>query len=147
MSEIQSIAQNNYILTTKQEVSHDNTLSGNGTVDSPLGLSVSNAWINVSNEFSATTALTNTSLKVAYNPYLGMVQVAGSFYVGTKSSATIYNAPTKYKPILGIEFNDNGRYYDFKIDTGTNNFLIARDGAACWCSINVTYVCNNTATN
>lgn len=40
MSEpIQSIAQNNYILATQQEVSHDNSLSGNGTVDSPLGLS------------------------------------------------------------------------------------------------------------
>ena len=35
---IQSIAQNNYILATQQEVSHDNTLSGNGTVDSPLGV-------------------------------------------------------------------------------------------------------------
>lgn len=38
-NEIQSIAQNNYILSTQQEVSHDNTLSGNGTVDSPLGVS------------------------------------------------------------------------------------------------------------
>lgn len=39
MSEpIQSIAQNNYILATQQEVSHDNSLSGNGTVESPLGL-------------------------------------------------------------------------------------------------------------
>ena len=39
MSEqIQSIAQNNYILATPQEVSHDNTLSGNGTVNSPLGV-------------------------------------------------------------------------------------------------------------
>ena len=39
MSEpIKSIAQNNYILATPQEVSHDNTLSGNGTVDSPLGV-------------------------------------------------------------------------------------------------------------
>ena len=39
MSEpIQSIAQNNYILATQQEISHDNTLSGNGTVDSPLGV-------------------------------------------------------------------------------------------------------------
>ena len=39
MSEpIQSIAQNNYILAAQQEVSHDNTLSGNGTVDSPLGV-------------------------------------------------------------------------------------------------------------
>ena len=39
MSEpIQSIAQNNYILSTPQEVAHDNTLSGNGTVNSPLGV-------------------------------------------------------------------------------------------------------------
>ena len=39
MSEqIESISQCNYILATQQEVSHDNTLSGNGTVDSPLGV-------------------------------------------------------------------------------------------------------------
>lgn len=39
MSEpIQAISQGNYILATQQEVSHDNTLSGNGTVDSPLGV-------------------------------------------------------------------------------------------------------------
>ena len=45
MSEpIQSIAQNNYILATQQEVSHDNTLSGNGTVDSPLGLNETVLW-------------------------------------------------------------------------------------------------------
>lgn len=42
MSEpIQSISQGNYILATQQEVSHDNTLSGNGTVDSPLGVMLS----------------------------------------------------------------------------------------------------------
>ena len=42
MSEpIQSIAQNNYILATQQEVSHDNSLSGNGTVDSPLSVILS----------------------------------------------------------------------------------------------------------
>ena len=39
MSEpIQTISQGNYILSTSQEVAHDNTLSGNGTVDSPLGV-------------------------------------------------------------------------------------------------------------
>lgn len=39
MSEpIQSISQGNYILATQQEVSHDNSLSGNGTVESPLGV-------------------------------------------------------------------------------------------------------------
>lgn len=36
--EIRSISQNNYVLATQQEVSHDNSLSGNGTVDSPLGV-------------------------------------------------------------------------------------------------------------
>jgi len=38
MSEINAIATNNYLLAAQQEVSHDNTLSGNGTVDSPLGV-------------------------------------------------------------------------------------------------------------
>jgi len=38
MSDIQSISQGNYVLATQQEVSHDNSLSGNGTVDSPLGV-------------------------------------------------------------------------------------------------------------
>ena len=39
MSEpIQAIATNNYLLATQQEVSHDNTLSGNGTSASPLGV-------------------------------------------------------------------------------------------------------------
>lgn len=42
MSEpIQSIATNNYILATQQEVSHDNSLSGNGMADSPLGVILS----------------------------------------------------------------------------------------------------------
>ena len=35
---IRSISQNNYLLATQQEVSHDNTLSGNGTEQSPLGV-------------------------------------------------------------------------------------------------------------
>ena len=38
MSEINTIATNNYLLATQQEVSHDNTLSGNGTSASPLGV-------------------------------------------------------------------------------------------------------------
>lgn len=39
MSEpIQAISQGNYILATQQAVSHDASLSGNGTVESPLGI-------------------------------------------------------------------------------------------------------------
>ena len=45
MSEpIQSISQGNYVLATQQEVSHDNTLSGNGTSASPLGLNETVLW-------------------------------------------------------------------------------------------------------
>lgn len=36
---IRSISQNNFILADQKEVSHDNTLSGNGTEASPLGVS------------------------------------------------------------------------------------------------------------
>lgn len=35
---IQAIATNNYVLATQQAVTHDNSMSGNGTVDSPLGV-------------------------------------------------------------------------------------------------------------
>lgn len=38
MSDIQSISQGNYVLATQQEVSHDSSLSGNGTSASPLGV-------------------------------------------------------------------------------------------------------------
>ena len=55
MSEpIQSIAQNNYILATQQEVSHDNSLSGNGTEVSPLGLATTGyVWQSASLYYSA----------------------------------------------------------------------------------------------
>ena len=35
---IRSISQNNYLLATQQEVSHDNKLTGNGTPESPLSV-------------------------------------------------------------------------------------------------------------
>lgn len=53
--EIQAISQGNYILATQQEVSHDNTLSGNGTVDSPLGLSNETLLYSGGNTASFTT--------------------------------------------------------------------------------------------
>lgn len=43
-NEIEAIATNNYILATQQAVTHDNSLSGNGTVDSPLGVSETVLW-------------------------------------------------------------------------------------------------------
>ena len=67
MSEpIQSIAQNNYILATQQEISHDNTLSGNGTVDSPLG--VNNEYIKLLTVNQPLTAVVNNYVATASVP-------------------------------------------------------------------------------
>jgi len=43
---IRSISQNNFILADQKEVSHDNTLTGNGTPESPLGLNETVLWSN-----------------------------------------------------------------------------------------------------
>jgi len=135
-----------FITEGAEIVNHDASLSGNGTVNSPLGLNVSNAWADVTNEFSATTALSPSHLKVTYNPYLGMVQLGGSFYCSPTASVVLYNAPKKYKPLNTMEIKEGSRYYDF--DTGdTNTFLKARTGTAQWASINYVYACNNTATD
>jgi hypothetical protein len=45
---IRSISQNNFILADQKEVSHDNTLTGNGTPESPLGLNETVLWSNAS---------------------------------------------------------------------------------------------------
>lgn len=60
---IQSISQQNFLLATQQEVSHDNTLSGNGTVDSPLGLNETVLWSGnstvLNNTFNLSEPYTN----------------------------------------------------------------------------------------
>lgn len=67
MSEpIQSISQGNYILATQQEVSHDNTLSGNGTVDSPLG--VNNEYIKLLSVRQPLTATVQNYIATASIP-------------------------------------------------------------------------------
>ena len=59
-NEIQSIATNNYILATQQEVSHDNTLSGTGMADSPLGVILSATNDANVNNIVVTAALPDT---------------------------------------------------------------------------------------
>lgn len=68
MSEpIQAIAQNNYLLATQQEVSHDNSLSGNGTVDSPLGLNETILWSGFKTDIPNTGLTTYTLSELATN--------------------------------------------------------------------------------
>lgn len=58
-NEIEAIATNNYVLATQQAVTHDNSMSGNGTVDSPLGLNETVLWDNSDpSQISANVTLT-----------------------------------------------------------------------------------------
>lgn len=59
--EIQAIATNNYVLATQQAVTHDNSMSGNGTVDSPLGV-VPGYNETVLYEYSGTAAVATGNL-------------------------------------------------------------------------------------
>jgi len=76
---IRSISQNNFILADQKEVSHDNTLTGNGTLDSPLGVNVGSVGsqlvvstvenvgsLNISN--SQDTAFSKDFTKAGYTP-------------------------------------------------------------------------------
>ena len=89
MSEIQSIAQNNYILSTDKEISHDNTLSGNGTVDSPLGLNETVIW-TVPNGSENTNNYNITLLETIQNfeeiaVYCKSTRIENSLQVTTKN--------------------------------------------------------------
>ena len=106
MSEpIQSIAQNNYILATQQEVSHDNTLSGNGTVDSPLGV------VPGYNE-TVLWSGTRTSAITASEPFTNFEKV------------DLYIAHSTFGPgqIVNLDFNSMGNtgYFSICRPRGTN---------------------------
>lgn len=62
-----------FITEGAEIVNHDNTLSGNGTVDSPLGV-VPFDWININ---SACTGL-QEGIEVRYCPVIKTVQIIGN---------------------------------------------------------------------
>jgi len=69
MSEINAIATNNFLLATQQEVSHDNTLSGNGTSASPLGVVPGyNETVLYYNDNPSMITNTRASLNLSENP-------------------------------------------------------------------------------
>ena len=123
MSEpIQSIAQNNYILATQKEVSHDNTLSGNGTVDSPLGVvpdynetvlyKFTGSDILETSAYNLSEAYTNFNrmrITFVYNDGYSICQE-----YDTKHDATRISAP------IGITPTTNGNIY-CKIGGFTHN--------------------------
>ena len=62
---IRSISQNNFILADQKEVSHDNTLRGNGTPESPLGV---NETVLYENDNPSMITNTSASLNLSENP-------------------------------------------------------------------------------
>jgi len=102
MSEINAIATNNFLLATQQEVSHDNTLSGNGTVDSPLGLNETVLW---SGTYGSTTLslsespLNFNSIKVYYGGHNNNTSGQNSYYGCTEFEPVINGTTAQYMPI------------------------------------------------
>jgi len=98
---IRSISQNNFILADQKEVSHDNTLRGNGTPESPLGVSdavmvssklditnnkitgydgvpiggSSDTWTDVTSSISSV----KSGIKMYYNSALKLVHICGQY--------------------------------------------------------------------
>ena len=96
MSEINAIATNNFLLATQQEVSHDNTLSGNGTVDSPLGVNETVLWEGFKTDIPNTGVSTYTLSELATNfeavriEYVLQNNTISSGDLGNKGAGTIY---------------------------------------------------------
>ena len=106
---IRSISQNNFLLADQKEVSHDNTLRGNGTEESPLGLNETVLWSGT--ETVAAVTLSESADNFEY------VEI---FY---RINDGIYNS-VKVKPIGAaqrIAFSAGGYY-------GTGNGLIIKFG-------------------
>ena len=100
MSEpIQSISQGNYILATQKEVSHDNTLSGNGTVDSPIGLNRTTLFENA----SGTNGNTNITLSESISNF-EYVQIDYSVWEDEKA--------TQILPVQSSQYQLNTVWYD-----------------------------------
>lgn len=137
---IRSISQNNYILATQQEVSHDNTLTGNGTPESPLGIS-DFKWQDVTSEFNPRNIDSASTMTFLYNASLGLIQFTFKFKANNGSYQdtryAVCDIPTKYAPASVFELAVwNGAtmnycdLYDNKLVPRNDNGYFS--GAMCW---------------
>ena len=125
-----------FITEGAEIVNHDNTLSGNGTVDSPLG--VVPGWTDISNQFDFNSSITNGFKKISYSPTLDLVILNIGFNCTSTASLNAITGPSNYFPKNRIELQNNGRFIDINHDY-VPNFIQVRQGAAGWITINVIY--------
>ena len=109
---IRSISQNNYILATQQEVSHDNTLTGNGTPESPLGVA------NSSNEtvlFSDTNGVDGSHLPS------GMTDMTSFKYIRI-TIAGFYNKINGYVKRV-VTFAADSTYFEVLLNIAGTDYV------------------------
>ena len=135
---IRSISQNNFLLAAQQEVSHDNTLSGNGTEASPLGVNVGN-WTEVTNDITASSSLIQAGAWFFYyNKPLKLINIIGEIRV--VGQGDVYELPLKYRPLKHFVVNSPAgtNFIDYTQDTGK---FVARSGTNGYFSIYCTLPC------
>lgn len=128
-----------FITSGAEIVNHDNTLSGNGTVDSPLG--VVPGWTDVSDQFEFTSSITGNGFKIiSYSPVLNLVILNIGFNCTSTSSVNAITGPTKFFPKDRIEIQNagTGRFIDIN-RAYDPNFIQVRAGTAGWITINIIY--------
>lgn len=113
-----------FITSGAEIVNHDNTLSGNGTVDSPLGLS--KTWVNVTSACEVRNISNDSSMTFLYSPALGLVNWTFKFKAnagGLNNSAyRVCTIPAEYRPYSKFELatpDGTNNYCDYSPENGT----------------------------
>ena len=141
---IRSISQNNFILADQKEVSHDNTLTGNGTPESPLGVNGSGMWTNISSQFTFKNTVIWGDLRyIYYSQALNIVFMNIGFRCDSTGEVIAIEGPLRYFPKERIEvmvsIGSSQRFVD--LNRGYNPAIMkVRSGSTGWMSINLMYV-------
>lgn len=132
---IRSISQNNYLLAAQQEVSHDNTLSGNGTEASPLGLNETVLW---SGDKTGTGTIT---LSEGANNFERI-----AVYIGSEGANI--SAPQRFES--SVEFDQSGQGQRFVIRYGgvlSKSLIASENSIYVWGGELVVYATSYTTLN
>lgn len=111
-----------FITEGAEIVNHDNTLSGNGTVDSPLG--VSKTWVNITSACEVRNISDDSTMTFIYSPALGLVNWTFKFKANNgsyKNSAyRVCTIPEEYRPysIFELSNSDGTNYCDYSPQNG-----------------------------
>lgn len=117
-----------FIVSADPFVQHDNSLSGNGTVNSPLGVN-DNSWHDVTSDVSYNGNLINAGgWKILYNPFLKEVNLVGDLqYKAT--TGYVMTWPSYLKPALSEQFSIGVGLATYVNSTG----LWHSNATANWC--------------